>query len=396
MMKEKDLANSATAGDAKRKVLFIDRDGTLINEAPPTYQLDAIDKLSFYPQVFEYMTKIATELDYELVMITNQDGLGTEGFPEHTFWPLQELVIKSFASENVVFSNVFIDKTFPEDNAPTRKPGTAMLNSYINNAAYDLENSFVIGDRITDMQLAKNLGCKGIWLKIDEQLGAAEINDSIAALQQDTIVLETAHWKELYEFLKLPERTILFERNTNETKIRIHLNLDGTGKADIQTGLHFFDHMLDQLAKHGGIDIKLTCNGDLKVDEHHTIEDTALALGEAFAQALGNKKGVERYGFLLPMDDCLAQVAIDFGGRPWLVWKLKFKRKRIGDVPTEMFEHFFKSFSDAAKCNLNIKSKGKNDHHKIEAVFKAFAKAVKMAVKRDINNNSLPTTKGVL
>lgn len=394
-MKNKDEITNIS-GTVKRKVLFIDRDGTLINEAPPTYQLDALEKLTFYPHVFEYMTKIATELAYELVMITNQDGLGTDGFPELSFWPLQDLVIKSFASEHVVFSNVFIDKSFPEDNAPTRKPGTAMLNSYINNPAYDLANSFVIGDRITDMQLAKNLGCKGIWLKIDEQLGAAEIEHSIAALRQDTIVLETAHWKALYEYLKLPERKIFFERNTNETKIAIHLNLDGNGKAEIKTGLHFFDHMLDQLARHGGVDIKLTCNGDLKVDEHHTIEDTALALGEAFAQALGNKKGVERYGFLLPMDDCLAQVALDFGGRPWLVWKLKFKRRRIGDVPTEMFEHFFKSFSDAAKCNLNIKAKGKNEHHKIESVFKAFAKAIKMAVKRDINNNSLPTTKGVL
>jgi imidazoleglycerol-phosphate dehydratase/histidinol-phosphatase len=254
----------------------------------------------------------------------------------------------------------------------------------------------VIGDRITDIQLAKNLGCKGIWLNVDEQLGAAEIQDTLTALKKDTIALSTPHWKEVYEFLKLPRRVTLHERNTNETNISIELNLDGTGKGNIQTGLHFFDHMLDQLAKHSGIDINLTCKGDLHIDEHHTMEDTALALGEAFAKALGDKRGIERYGFLLPMDDCLAQAAIDFGGRPWLVWKVKFKRNRVGDVPTEMFEHFFKSFTDAAKCNLNIQAKGENEHHKIEAVFKAFAKAIKMAVKRDINNNNLPTTKGVL
>ncbi len=377
-------------------VLFIDRDGTLINEAPPTYQLDSFDKLSFYPHAFEYMTKIATELNYELVMVTNQDGLGTEAYPENSFWPLHNFVMKSFENEKVVFKKVFIDKTFPYENAPTRKPGTGMLTEYLNNPAYDMANSFVIGDRITDMQLAKNLGCKGIWLNVDENLGASEIGDTVQGLKKDTITLSTPNWKEVYEFLKQPQRITLHERNTNETKISIRLNLDGTGKADIKTGLHFFDHMLDQVARHSGIDLELTCMGDLQIDEHHTMEDTAIALGEAFAKALGNKRGIERYGFLLPMDDCLAQVALDFGGRSWLVWKVKFKRNRIGDVPTEMFEHFFKSFTDAAKCNLNIQAKGENEHHKIESVFKAFAKAIKMAVKRDINNNNLPTTKGLL
>lgn len=380
----------------KQKVLFIDRDGTLINEAPPTYQLDSFDKLRFYPQVFEYMTKIAVELDYELVMITNQDGLGTDSFPEHTFWPVQNFVIKSFEAEQVHFNKVLIDKTFPEENAPTRKPGTGMLVDYIDNEKYDLPNSFVIGDRITDMQLARNLGCKGIWINLDENLGAAEISDDIVTLKAGTIVLSTPDWKDIYQFLKLPPRQASLVRNTNETNISIQLNLDGDGKAEIHTGLHFFDHMLHQLCRHGGIDLHLVCKGDLEVDEHHTIEDTALVLGEAFAIAMGNKKGMERYGFLLPMDDSLAQVAIDFGGRPWMVWKVKFERNKVGDVPTEMFEHFFKSFSDAAKCNLNIKAKAKNDHHKIESIFKAFAKAIKMALKRDIMNNNLPTTKGVI
>ncbi|MEP6846973.1 MAG: bifunctional histidinol-phosphatase/imidazoleglycerol-phosphate dehydratase HisB [Panacibacter sp.] len=387
---------SSKENKVKQKVLFIDRDGTLINEAPPTYQLDSFDKLGFYPHVFEYMNKIATELDYELVMITNQDGLGTDSFSENTFWPVQDFVIKSFETEQVHFSKVFIDKTFLQENAPTRKPGTGMLLDYIDNDQYDLANSFVIGDRITDMQLAKNLGCKGIWLNVDESLGAAEISDNIVTLKMDTIVLSTPAWQGIYQYLKLPPRQASLERKTNETNISIHLNLDGDGKADIQTGLHFFDHMLHQLCRHGGIDLQLICKGDLEVDEHHTIEDTALALGEAFAKAMGSKKGMERYGFLLPMDDSLAQVAIDFGGRPWLVWKVKFKRSKVGDVPTEMFEHFFKSFSDASKCNLNIKAKAKNDHHKIESVFKAFAKAIKMALKRDIMNNNLPTTKGVI
>jgi imidazoleglycerol-phosphate dehydratase/histidinol-phosphatase len=379
-----------------KKVLFIDRDGTLIKEAPPTYQLDSFSKLEFYPDMFYYMRKIAAELDYELVMVTNQDGLGTPSFPEDTFWPVQNFVMTNLANEAIHFSEVFIDKTYPSENAPTRKPGTGMLTKYINNPAYDLTKSFVIGDRITDMQLAKNLQCKGIWLNIDASLGAAEINDTIDDLKKETIVLETPDWALIYDYLKLPPRKVLHQRNTNETKIAIEINIDGTGKAANNTGLAFFDHMLDQLARHGNMDLSVTCNGDIHIDEHHSIEDTGIALGEAVAIALGNKRGIERYGFLLPMDDCLAQVAIDFGGRNWIVWEAEFKREKIGEMPTEMFFHFFKSFSDAAKCNLNIKAEGENEHHKIEAIFKGFAKAIKMAVKRDINNNALPTTKGLL
>ena len=380
----------------QKKILFIDRDGTLIKEAPPTYQLDSFSKLEFYPDMFYYMRKIATELDYELVMVTNQDGLGTAAFPEDTFWPIQNFVMTNLANEAINFSEVFIDKTFPADNAPTRKPATGMLTRYLNNTAYDLINSFVIGDRITDMQLAKNLHCKGIWLNIDSSLGASEIKDTIDALNKETIVLETPHWEAIYNYLKLPPRKIIHQRNTNETKIKVEVNLDGTGKSVVNTGLSFFDHMLDQLARHGNMDLNIECKGDLHIDEHHSIEDTGIALGEAIAQALGNKRGIERYGFLLPMDDCLAQVAIDFGGRNWIEWEAEFKREKIGEMPTEMFYHFFKSFSDAAKCNLNIKAAGENEHHKIESIFKAFAKSIKMAVKRDINNNALPTTKGLL
>jgi len=380
----------------QKKILFIDRDGTLIKEAPPTYQLDSFSKLEFYPDMFYYMRKIATELDYELVMVTNQDGLGTAAFPEDTFWPVQNFVMTNLANEAINFSEVFIDKTFPADNAPTRKPATGMLTRYLNNTAYDLINSFVIGDRITDMQLAKNLHCKGIWLNIDSSLGASEIKDTIDALKKETIVLETPHWEAIYNYLKLPPRKITHQRNTNETKIKVEVNLDGTGKSAVNTGLAFFDHMLDQLARHGNMDLNIECKGDLHIDEHHSIEDTGIALGEAIAQALGNKRGIERYGFLLPMDDCLAQVAIDFGGRNWIEWEAEFKREKIGEMPTEMFYHFFKSFSDAAKCNLNIKAAGENEHHKIESIFKAFAKSIKMAVKRDINNNALPTTKGLL
>ena len=383
-------------GNQQKKILFIDRDGTLIKEAPPTYQLDSFSKLEFYPDMFYYMRKIATELDYELVMVTNQDGLGTAAFPEDTFWPIQNFVMTNLANEAINFSEVFIDKTFPADNAPTRKPATGMLTRYLNNTAYDLINSFVIGDRITDMQLAKNLHCKGIWLNIDSSLGASEIKDTIDALKKETIVLETPHWEAIYNYLKLPPRKIIHQRNTNETKIKVEVNLDGTGKSAVNTGLAFFDHMLDQLARHGNMDLNIECNGDLHIDEHHSIEDTGIALGEAIAQALGNKRGIERYGFLLPMDDCLAQVAIDFGGRNWIEWEAEFKREKIGEMPTEMFYHFFKSFSDAAKCNLNIKAAGENEHHKIESIFKAFAKSIKMAVKRDINNNALPTTKGLL
>lgn len=379
-----------------KKVLFIDRDGTLIKEAPPTYQLDSFSKLEFYPDMFKYMRKIAEELDYELVMVTNQDGLGTASFPEDTFWPVHNLVMKSLENENIFFSEVCIDKTFPKDNAPTRKPGTGMLTKYLNNNNYDIANSYVIGDRITDIQLAKNLGCKGFWLNIDSSLGAKEIGDTIEALRKDTIVVESPDWKDIYEYLKLPPRKVLHQRNTNETKIAIDINLDGTGKANMKTGLGFFDHMLEQIARHGNIDLAIECNGDLHIDEHHTIEDTGIALGEAIAKALGDKRGIERYAFVLPMDECLAQVAIDFGGRNWIVWDAEFKREKIGEMPTEMFYHFFKSFSDAAKCNLNIKVEGDNEHHKIESIFKAFAKCIKQAAKRDINNNALPSTKGIL
>ena len=379
-----------------KKILFIDRDGTLIKEAPPTYQLDSFSKLEFYPDMFYYMRKIATELEYELLMVTNQDGLGTASFPEDTFWPVHNFVMTNLANEAIHFSEVFIDKTFAADNAPTRKPATGMLTRYLNNPAYDITNSYVIGDRITDMQLAKNLQCKGIWLNIDSSLGASEIKNAVDELKKETIVLQTPDWASIYDYLKLPLRKIIHQRNTSETKITVNVNLDGTGKSSIQTGLAFFDHMLDQLARHGNMDLTVECKGDLHIDEHHSIEDTGIALGEAIAMALGNKRGIERYGFLLPMDDCLAQVAIDFGGRNWIVWEAEFKREKIGEMPTEMFFHFFKSFSDAAKCNLNIKAEGENEHHKIESIFKAFAKAIKMAVKRDINNNNLPTTKGIL
>jgi imidazoleglycerol-phosphate dehydratase/histidinol-phosphatase len=378
-----------------KKVLFIDRDGTLINEAPPDYQIDSFDKLEFYPGMFTWMGRIAKELDFELVMITNQDGLGTTAFPEKDFLPVHNFIMKSLVNEGIHFSEVLIDKTFPADNAPTRKPGTGLLTAYLNNKEYDLPGSFVIGDRITDVQLAKNLGSKAIWLNNDPALGGKEVKDNMEALRS-VVALETTDWKSIYEFLKLGQRVIQHQRNTNETAIQIELNLDGSGKTQISTGLHFFDHMLDQLGRHSGVDLTIQVKGDLHIDEHHTIEDTAIALGETFAAALGNKKGIGRYGFTLPMDDCLAQVAIDFGGRSWLVWDAEFKREKVGDVPTEMFYHFFKSFSDAAKCNLNIKAEGDNEHHKIESIFKAWAKSIRMAVKRDIDNMQLPSTKGVL
>ena len=378
-----------------KRILFIDRDGTLINEAPPTYQLDSFDKLTFYPKMFEYMGKIAREMDYELVMVTNQDGLGTAAFPEDTFWPLHNLVMKSLEGEGIHFSEVHIDKSFPAENLPTRKPGTGMLTQYLNNPAYDIENSFVIGDRITDVQLAKNLGCRAIWLNGDASLGAAEISDKVAELQS-VIALESTDWAEIYSYLKLGLRQVIHERNTNETQIKIELNLDGSGKAKIMTGLGFFDHMLEQIARHGKLDLTIRANGDLHIDEHHTIEDTGIALGETFAQALADKRGMERYGFALPMDDAEAKVLIDFGGRNWIVWNAEFKREYVGDMPTEMFYHFFKSFSDAAKCNLQVECHGDNEHHKIEAIFKAFAKAIRMAVKRDPMSNYLPSTKGVL
>lgn len=378
-----------------KRILFIDRDGTLINEAPPTYQLDSFDKLTFYPNMFEYMGRIARELDYELVMVTNQDGLGTDAFPEDTFWPLHNLVMKSLEGEGIHFSAVHIDRSFPKDNAPTRKPATGMLTQYLNNPAYDIANSFVIGDRITDVQLAKNLGCKAIWLNQDPNLGAGEIKDKANELRP-VIALESTHWSTIYEYLKLGLRRVVHERNTNETQIKIDLNVDGSGKGAIYTGLGFFDHMLDQIARHGKMDLTIRANGDLHIDEHHTIEDTGIALGEAFAKALADKRGMERYGFALPMDEADAKVLIDFGGRNWIVWNAEFKREHIGEMPTEMFFHFFKSFSDAARCNLNIECHGDNEHHKIEAIFKAFAKAIRMAVKRDPLSNYLPSTKGVL
>ena len=389
-------ADGNVAMKAPARILFIDRDGVIIKEAPPTYQLDSFSKLEFYPDMFKYLRKIATELDFILVMVTNQDGLGTPAFPEESFLPVHNFVLKSLANESIHFSEVNIDRTYPAENAPTRKPGVGMLTKYFNATDYDLANSFVIGDRVTDMQLAKNLGCKGFWLNNDPLLGAAEINDTIEDLRKEVIVVESPAWKDIYTYLKLPPRKVLHERNTNETKILVEVNLDGEGKASNQTGIAFFDHMLDQIARHGNLDLSVTCRGVLHIDEHHTIEDTGIALGEAIAKALGNKRGIERYGFLLPMDDCLAQVALDFGGRNWIVWDATFTREKIGEMPTEMFFHFFKSFSDAAKCNLNIQATGENEHHKIESIFKAFAKSIKMAVKRDINSNALPSTKGVL
>jgi imidazoleglycerol-phosphate dehydratase/histidinol-phosphatase len=377
----------------KKRVLFIDRDGTLIKE-PTDEQIDAFDKLIFYPKVFQYMSKICKELDFEIVMITNQDGLGTEIYPENSFWPVHDFVIDAFKNEGVVFDEQFIDRTFAKDNAPTRKPNTGLLSKYFSED-YDLENSFVIGDRLTDIELAKNLNAKGIYINDNTNLGTNEITVKREELD-NYIALETNDWEEIYRFLKVKERTGSIKRNTNETKIEIDLNLDGTGKSNVDTGLAFFDHMLDQIARHGQLDLNIKVIGDLEVDEHHTIEDTAIALGELFNKVLSSKLGIERYGFCLPMDDCLAQVAIDFGGRNWLVWEADFKREMIGKMPTEMFLHFFKSFTDGAKCNLNIKAEGTNEHHKIEAIFKAFAKAIKMAVKRDVEKMILPSTKGML
>jgi imidazoleglycerol-phosphate dehydratase/histidinol-phosphatase len=378
-----------------KKVLFIDRDGTIIMEPPVTNQLDAFSKLEFYPHVFEYLSRIVKELDYELVMVTNQDGLGTDVFPEEAFWPLQNFVVKTFKEQGIEFAEIFIDRTFPHENKPTRKPGTGLLVQYFEKENYDLENSFVIGDRLTDVELAKNLGAKAIFINNFQELGTSEITVSRDDLKK-VIALETQKWEDIYHFLKQPQRKITHVRNTNETKIEVVINLDGTGESDIKTGIGFFDHMLDQVARHSGIDLTIHCHGDLHIDEHHTIEDVALAFGEAVLKALGNKRGIERYGFLLPMDDSLAQVAIDFGGRNWLVWDVNFKREKIGEMPTEMFYHFFKSFTDASKSNLNIKAEGTNEHHKAEAIFKAFAKSIKMAIRRDPLNNSLPTTKGVL
>lgn len=378
-----------------KRILFIDRDGTLIREVPPTYQVDSFQKLEFYPGVFEFLGRIARELDYDLVMVTNQDGLGTSLFPEEHFWPVQHFVMKAMENEGIHFSTVHIDRSFPKDEAPTRKPGIGMLLSYLNSEAYDIGKSLVIGDRVTDVQLAKNLGCQAIWLNNDPDLGGAEISDSMQDLES-TIFLETKEWSRIYETLKLGLRKVEHERFTNETNIRIDLNADGSGKSRIHTGLGFFDHMLEQIARHGKIDLHIDVKGDLHIDEHHTIEDTGIALGEAFAKALADKRGMERYGFALPMDEADAKVLIDFGGRPWVVWDASFKREKVGEMPTEMFFHFFKSFSDAARCNLHVQCEGENDHHKIEAIFKAFARAIRMAIRRDPLSNYVPSTKGLL
>lgn len=368
---------------SKKKVLFIDRDGTIIVEPPIDFQIDSLEKLEFLPKVITNLHRIAKELDYELVMVTNQDGLGTSSFPEDTFWPAHNKMMKTLEGEGIHFSKIHIDRSFEHENKPTRKPSTGMLTEYLN-GNYDLVNSYVIGDRLTDVKLAENLGAKAILIS-----AAMPANLSLHC------ELATDDWDEIYQFLRYPERTAEIQRDTKETKIFISLNLDGTGQSNMQTGLGFFDHMLDQLARHSGCDVTIKVEGDLHVDEHHTIEDTALALGEAFTKALGDKRGIERYGYLLPMDDVLAQVAIDFSGRNWLVWEAEFKREKVGDMPTEMFYHFFKSFSDTARCNLNIKAEGDNEHHKIEAIFKAWAKSIKMAVKRGASN-AIPSTKGIL
>lgn len=373
----------------KKKVLFIDRDGTIVIEPPVDYQLDAFEKLEFYPKAIRNLYFIRQKLDFEFAMVTNQDGLGTPSFPEDTFWPVHNLVLNTLRNEGVTFDEIFIDRSFPEDNAPTRKPRTGMLTRYLNNEDYDLAGSFVIGDRATDVELAKNLGCKAILLQDDKEC-LKEKN------LEDVCALATTDWDRVAEFLFAGERTAEVQRTTKETDIRIRLNLDGNGTCHINTGLGFFDHMLEQIGKHGGIDLDITVKGDLEVDEHHTIEDTAIALGECIYQALGNKRGIERYGFCLPMDDCLCQVALDFGGRAWLVWDAEFHREKIGDMPTEMFLHFFKSLSDSARMNLNIKAEGQNEHHKIEGIFKALARSIKMAVRRDIYHYEVPSSKGCI
>ena len=372
-----------------KKVLFIDRDGTLVIEPPIDYQLDAYEKLEFYPKVFRNLGFIRSKLDFEFAMVTNQDGLGTSSFPEDTFWPVHNLVMKTLENEGITFDEVFIDRSFPEDNAPTRKPRTGMLGKYLDNPEYDLAGSFVIGDRYTDVELAKNLGCKAIYLQDDK---SALVDKGL----EEYCVLATKDWDKIAEFLFAGERVAEVRRKTNETDIYIKVDLDGSGKCNISTGLGFFDHMLEQIGKHGSLDLTIQVKGDLEVDEHHTIEDTAIALGDCLGKALGDKRGIERYGYCLPMDDCLCQVALDFGGRPWLVWDTEFKREKIGEMPTEMFLHFFKSLSDAARMNLNIKAEGQNEHHKIEGIFKALARAIKMAVKRDIYHFEVPSSKGSL
>ncbi len=370
----------------KKRALFIDRDGTIVTEPPVDYQLDSFEKLEFYPKAIRNLYFIKKHLDFEFVMVTNQDGLGTSSFPEDTFWPVHNLILKTLEGEGVTFEDILIDRSFPEDNAPTRKPRTGMLTKYLA-GEYDLSHSFVIGDRLTDVELAKNMGCKAIFLREDLE---------IPTELKEYCPLQTNDWDKISEFLFAGERKAEVKRTTKETDIYISLNLDGKGICNIHTGLGFFDHMLEQIGKHANIDLTIQVKGDLQVDEHHTIEDTALALGEALAKALGDKRGIERYGYSLPMDDCLCSVALDFGGRPWLVWDAEFKREKVGDMPTEMFLHFFKSLSDAAKMNLNIKAEGENEHHKIEGIFKALARALKMAKQRDIFNYELPSTKGVI
>lgn len=373
----------------KKKVLFIDRDGTIVIEPPVDYQLDAFEKLEFYPKAIRNLYFIRQKLDFEFAMVTNQDGLGTPSFPEDTFWPVHNLVLNTLRNEGVTFDEIFIDRSFPEDNAPTRKPRTGMLTRYLNNEDYDLAGSFVIGDRATDVELAKNLGSKAILLQDDKECLKEKNLEEVCSLA-------TTDWDRVAEFLFAGERTAEVQRTTKETDIRIRLNLDGNGTCHINTGLGFFDHMLEQIGKHGGIDLDITVKGDLEVDEHHTIEDTAIALGECIYQALGSKRGIERYGFCLPMDDCLCQVSLDFGGRAWLVWDAEFHREKIGDMPTEMFLHFFKSLSDSARMNLNIKAEGQNEHHKIEGIFKALARSIKMAVRRDIYHYEVPSSKGCI
>lgn len=370
----------------KKRALFIDRDGTLVIEPPVDYQLDSLEKLEFYPKIFRNLYFIKKNLDFRFVMVTNQDGLGTSSFPEDTFWPAHNKMLKTLEGEGITFDEILIDRSFPEDNAPTRKPRTGLVTHYMN-GDYDLENSYVIGDRLTDVELAKNMGAKAILLNEKQ-----EVPTSL----QPICVLQTEDWDKVTEFLFAGERRAEVRRTTKETDIYLSVNLDGKGKTDISTGLHFFDHMLDQIGKHSGIDLIIRTKGDLEVDEHHTIEDTGIALGEALLKALGDKRGIERYGYCLPMDDCLCAVALDFGGRPWLVWDAEFKREKVGDMPTEMFLHFFKSLSDAAKINLNIRAEGDNEHHKIEGIFKALARAIKMAVRRDIFNYELPSTKGII
>lgn len=374
-----------------KRALFIDRDGTLVIEPPVDYQLDSLEKLEFYPKVFRNLYFIRKQLDFELVMVTNQDGLGTSSFPEDTFWPAHNKMLKALEGEGIVFDDILIDRSFPEDNSPNRKPRTGMLGNYLG-GEYDLANSYVIGDRLTDMQLAVNLGAKGIWLRPSDE----EASRLLAENPSISPVLITEDWDKVTEYLFAGERRAIVQRTTKETDIYVEVNLDGTGKTEISTGLGFFDHMLDQIGKHSGMDLVIRVKGDLNVDEHHTIEDTAIALGEALLKALGDKRGIERYGYCLPMDDCLCSVALDFGGRPWLVWDAEFHREKMGDMPTEMFLHFFKSLSDAARMNLNIKAEGANEHHKIEGIFKALARSVKMAIRRDIYKYELPSTKGLL